>query len=199
MARLRAWCALAGLLGQQRRHGLRRLAVDQFLQLLAGLEVGHAPGRPRPPVRPFLGLRPLRDSRRRRRKLPKPRSSTFSPRCSASTMLPSTVSTIISASFFREAGRVGHFHHERRLRQPAASHGFVCRQKGAVVTSRVRALPLGDNPRGSNDSSGKEGERAGHRRLRRRGGGNVSGPAKAPREGRQAARRPRRTICGADS
>ena len=35
----------AGLLGQGRGSGLCRLAVDQFLQLLAGLEVGDAPRR----------------------------------------------------------------------------------------------------------------------------------------------------------
>src|SRR5690606_17581930 len=49
---------------------------------------------------PVLGLRPRRDSRRRRRKLPNPRSSIFSPRCSASTMLWKTESTITSECFF---------------------------------------------------------------------------------------------------
>ena len=49
---------------------------------------------------PVLGLRPLCDSRRRRRKPPKPRSSTFSPRRSDSAMVPNTVSTMTSARFF---------------------------------------------------------------------------------------------------
>ena len=49
---------------------------------------------------PVLGLRPLRGSRRRRRKLPNPRSSIFSPRCSASMMLLNTVSTMTSECFF---------------------------------------------------------------------------------------------------
>src|SRR5688572_11441121 len=39
-------------------------------------------------------------SRRRRRKLPNPRSSIFSPRCSASMMLLNTVSTMTSECFF---------------------------------------------------------------------------------------------------
>src|SRR4051794_10267379 len=49
---------------------------------------------------PVFGLRPLRGSRRRRRKLPNPRSSIFSPRCSASMMLLNTVSTMTSECFF---------------------------------------------------------------------------------------------------
>src|SRR5262245_56839743 len=49
---------------------------------------------------PVFGLRPLRGSRLRRRKLPNPRSSIFSPRCSASMMLLNTVSTITSECFF---------------------------------------------------------------------------------------------------
>src|SRR6476660_1503503 len=49
---------------------------------------------------PVFGFRPLRGSRRRRRKLPNPRSSIFSPRCSASTMLLNTVSTMTSECFF---------------------------------------------------------------------------------------------------
>src|SRR4051794_40442781 len=48
---------------------------------------------------PVFGLRPLRGSRLRRRKLPNPRSSIFSPRCSASMMLRNTVSTITSECF----------------------------------------------------------------------------------------------------
>src|SRR5207249_3451918 len=48
---------------------------------------------------PVFGFRPLRGSRFRRRKLPKPRSSIFSPRCSASMMLLNTVSTITSECF----------------------------------------------------------------------------------------------------
>src|SRR5436190_9611269 len=49
---------------------------------------------------PVFRLRPLRGSRLRRRKLPKPRSSIFSPRCSASMMLLKTVSTMTSECFF---------------------------------------------------------------------------------------------------
>src|SRR4051812_47660086 len=49
---------------------------------------------------PVFGLRPLRGSRFRSRKLPNPRSSIFSPRCSASMMLRNTVSTITSECFF---------------------------------------------------------------------------------------------------
>src|SRR6516164_1943708 len=49
---------------------------------------------------PVFGLRPLRGSRLRRRKLPNPRSSIFSPRCSASMMLLNTVSTMTSECFF---------------------------------------------------------------------------------------------------
>src|SRR5437762_6523558 len=49
---------------------------------------------------PVFGLRPFRGSRLRSRKLPKPRSSIFSPRCSASMMLLNTVSTITSECFF---------------------------------------------------------------------------------------------------
>src|SRR5688500_2589070 len=48
---------------------------------------------------PVFGLRPFRGSRFRRRKLPNPRSSIFSPRCSASTMLLKTVSTMTSECF----------------------------------------------------------------------------------------------------
>src|SRR5687768_7521518 len=48
---------------------------------------------------PVFGLRPLRGSRLRRRKLPNPRSSIFSPRCSASMMLLKTVSTMTSECF----------------------------------------------------------------------------------------------------
>ena len=48
---------------------------------------------------PVLGLRPLRGSRWRSRKLPKPRSSIFSPRCRASMMLWNTVSTMTSECF----------------------------------------------------------------------------------------------------
>src|SRR5262249_19669158 len=49
---------------------------------------------------PVFGLRPLRGSRRRSRKLPNPRSSIFSPRWSASMMLLKTVSTMTSECFF---------------------------------------------------------------------------------------------------
>src|SRR5260370_250411 len=49
---------------------------------------------------PVFGLRPLRGSRFRRRKLPNPRSSIFSPRWSASMMLLKTVSTMTSECFF---------------------------------------------------------------------------------------------------
>src|SRR5688500_10753703 len=49
---------------------------------------------------PVFGLRPFRGSRFRRRKLPNPRSSIFSPRCSASMMLLKTVSTMTSECFF---------------------------------------------------------------------------------------------------
>src|SRR5689334_21358665 len=49
---------------------------------------------------PVFGLRPFRGSRLRRRKLPKPRSSIFSPRCKASMMLLNTVSTMTSECFF---------------------------------------------------------------------------------------------------
>src|SRR3954471_13271436 len=49
---------------------------------------------------PVFGLRPFRGSRLRSRKLPNPRSSIFSPRCSASMMLRNTVSTITSECFF---------------------------------------------------------------------------------------------------
>src|SRR5204862_7886713 len=49
---------------------------------------------------PVFGLRPLRGSRLRSRKLPNPRSSIFSPRCSASMMLRNTVSTMTSECFF---------------------------------------------------------------------------------------------------
>src|SRR5580704_2527538 len=48
---------------------------------------------------PVFGLRPFRGSRFRNRKLPKPRNSIFSPRCSASMMLLNTVSTMISECF----------------------------------------------------------------------------------------------------
>ena len=48
---------------------------------------------------PVFGLRPLRGSRLRSRKLPNPRSSIFSPRCSASMMLRNTVSTMTSECF----------------------------------------------------------------------------------------------------
>src|SRR5439155_7975280 len=48
---------------------------------------------------PVFGLRPFRGSRLRSRKLPNPRSSIFSPRCSASMMLRNTVSTITSECF----------------------------------------------------------------------------------------------------
>src|SRR5258706_12061666 len=49
---------------------------------------------------PVFGLRPFRGSRLRRRKLPNPRSSIFSPRWSASMMLRKTVSTMTSECFF---------------------------------------------------------------------------------------------------
>lgn len=49
---------------------------------------------------PVFGFRPLRALRRRILKLPKPRSSTFSPFASASVMLSKTVSTIASLCFF---------------------------------------------------------------------------------------------------
>src|SRR5439155_8547922 len=48
---------------------------------------------------PVSGLRPLRGSRLRSRKLPNPRSSIFSPLCSASMTLRNTVSTITSECF----------------------------------------------------------------------------------------------------
>src|ERR1700730_3650265 len=48
---------------------------------------------------PVLGFRPFRGSRLRRRKLPNPRSSIFSPRCNASMMLLNTVSTMTSECF----------------------------------------------------------------------------------------------------
>src|SRR6185295_3724666 len=48
---------------------------------------------------PVLGLRPVRLSRRRTRKLPKPRSSIFSPLCRASMIEVKTASTMTSECF----------------------------------------------------------------------------------------------------
>ena len=53
-----------------------------------------------PPGRRSWGCGPGAGSRRRRRKLPKPRSSNLSPRCSVSTMLPNTVATMRWALLF---------------------------------------------------------------------------------------------------
>src|SRR5688572_11617961 len=48
---------------------------------------------------PVFGLRPFLELRSRTRKLPKPRSSIFSPPLSVSTMLSKIISTSCSASF----------------------------------------------------------------------------------------------------
>src|SRR5947207_14909000 len=48
---------------------------------------------------PVFGLRPVRDLRLRRRKLPNPRSSIFCPERSDSTMESKTMLTIVSACF----------------------------------------------------------------------------------------------------
>ena len=60
---------------------------------------------------PVLGFRPLRGSRRRR-KLPNPRSSIFSPRWSAVMMLRKTVSTMTSECFLVRNRDPGDFLHE---------------------------------------------------------------------------------------
>lgn len=49
---------------------------------------------------PVFGFRPLRAPRRRIRKLPKPRSSTFSPLVKASVIFLKIVLTMVSLSFF---------------------------------------------------------------------------------------------------
>ena len=99
---------------------------------------------------PVLGLRLLRGSRRRRRKLPKPRSSTFSPLCSASADVAEHGVDDDCGALLREAGDVGHLLDERRLCQAAFGHGLVYRRK-----HRARASPAVDNLVRSNDSSGK--------------------------------------------
>src|SRR5262245_21498118 len=69
------------------------------LSSLPGLKYGTFLGGPST-LSPVFGLRPFRGSRWRSRKLPKPRSSIFSPRCNASMMLLKTVSTMTSECFF---------------------------------------------------------------------------------------------------
>ena len=140
----------AGLLGQRRRRSLCRVPVDQLLQLLAGLEVGDAPGRHVHPVAgPGVGGRGA-VSRRRRRKLPKPRSSTFSPCCSAAAMLPNTVSTMISARFFvRPVASATCSTSAAFVRLPSVTGWSI------VGSIRRRASPAGDNFVRSNDSSGR--------------------------------------------
>src|SRR6266568_2442970 len=49
---------------------------------------------------PVLGLRPVRDFRLRKRKLPNPRSSIFCPARRESTIESKTMFTIVSACFF---------------------------------------------------------------------------------------------------
>src|SRR3982751_498772 len=78
--------------------GAGSLLISSFSSL-PGLKYGTFFGGTSP-LSPVFGLRPLRGSRRRRRKLPNPRSSIFSPRCRASMMLLNTVSTMTSECFF---------------------------------------------------------------------------------------------------
>src|SRR5262249_29161657 len=111
---------------------------------------------------PVLGLRPLRGSRLRRRKLPNPRSSIFSPRCSASMMLLNTVSTMTSECFFVRS----------ETRETSSTSSALVMLPPVVVGS-------GQAPTG--------GGGRGQKPLSRRGRGGPSRPARAPRH----TRRPR--------
>ena len=71
---------------------------------------------------PVLGLRAVCGSRLRRRKLPKPRSSTFSPRCSVFHDAAEHGVNDDLGALLRQAGGVGHLLDERRLRQAAVGH-----------------------------------------------------------------------------
>ena len=106
---------------------------------------------PRPPGRRSSGCGPCAARGSGDGKLPKPRSSTFSPRCSVSTMLPSTVSTMISARFFvRPAAWATSSMSATFVRLPSVIWG-VCGWSGAVATTAAR--PSGGTRRGRNDSS----------------------------------------------
>src|SRR5262249_20571892 len=82
---------------------------------------------------PVFGLRPLRDSRWRSRKLPNPRSSIFSPRWRASMMLWKTVSTMTSECFFVRS---------ETLDTSSTSSAFVIRQ----VSQRQTSDPASTDP-----------------------------------------------------
>src|SRR6185503_1745331 len=94
----RAPSAFAAGASAPSRGGSGSLLISSFSSL-PGLKYGTRLGGTST-LSPVLGLRPLRGSRWRRRKLPNPRSSILSPRCSASTIVWKTVSTMTSECFF---------------------------------------------------------------------------------------------------
>ena len=123
--------------------GVTRVVVkwtaDLRAQRRTGVRVAHGP------AAGSCGARrqqPRCGSLRRRRKLPKPRSSTFSPRLHDAA--EHGVDDEFGASL-REAGDADHLL-GRRLRQTADGPGSVCRHKGIRSATRV---PPGDNPRAS--------------------------------------------------
>src|ERR1700752_3718951 len=86
---------------------------------------------------PVLGLRPLRGSRFRGGNLPKPRSSIFSPRCSASMMLLNTVSTMTSECFLvRSETRETSSTSSAFVMLPPGVFTLVLLARGAVVGGR---------------------------------------------------------------
>src|SRR6266850_3656157 len=102
---------------------------------------------------PVFGLRPLRGSRLRSRKLPNPRSSIFSPRCRASLMLLNTVSTITSECFFvrsdtRETSSTSSAFVMLPLviacsLQPLSIPEVLAEGRGAVARTLLIGLPVG--------------------------------------------------------
>ena len=87
---------------------------------------------------PVLGLRAIRPRRARVRKLPKPRSSTFSPARNARVMLARIVSTISAASFgvvsiFRKTASIRSALVKFRLLGWLDSYYRLCCKNGARV------------------------------------------------------------------
>ena len=90
----------------------------------------------------------MRGARRRRRKAAEAADFDLLP---AAERLDDAAEHSLDDDFgalLREVRDVGHLLHERRFRQSAFGHGFVCCRKGAVAVVRVRELPPGDTSAG---------------------------------------------------
>ena len=134
------------------RHGLDRLRVDLLPQLLAGLEVGDALRRH---VHTAAGPRIAAPARLATPDAKAAEAAQFDLLPPAERLGDAAEHGLDddSRALLRDVGDVGHHLHERRLRQGAAGHRLILRQKGCSRAPGEIVAARGDLC-GSDDSNG---------------------------------------------